>query len=291
MPFTILANIEMNYVFGPGDDGMRKRVLAMMSFMRLKEVKQPNMGRVQLNIQAFIEEVRQNKGKVLFDSDGYRLFVEKETGSNEHEEVEQIRRPKVCPHPQVADRNGGTFGGRSCGDRTQSGHYGRGRGNGRQGQERFGHGGGGDRRSFHESENVGSEGHYGPSPPGQKRDRSSSPQDSRSDFRRSSRGRGFGGDGYQDRRGRGRGGYRGRGRGGRGGFDRRQGNEGSNRSSLDWEAPPAQSLQWEAPPQKNLQWEAPPPPPQQNLRWEAPPGTEPHQGNPESSHSSRGYNL
>ena len=43
-----------------GDDGMRKRCKAMLSFMNIKEHDQSNLGRIHVDKESLIEEVRKN---------------------------------------------------------------------------------------------------------------------------------------------------------------------------------------------------------------------------------------
>lgn len=210
----------------------------MMHYMNLKEVQQPNMGRVQLDIQAFVEEVRRNNGRIHFDSVAYRKYVDEEARANEPPEVEQFRRPKLgspsnniepplqqaVEHHSMQQHGGqqdmGYFDGR--GDDFASNHYGRGRGGRGRGR---GRGRGGRGRGRFENDggrfNSGggrsgdgrygpSDGHYGPVS-SIKRERSPSHDDSHYNSRR-------GDDSFRRGRGGGRGG---RGRGDwRGGGDR-----------------------------------------------------------------------
>lgn len=87
------------------NDNMRKRILAMMSFMNLEEVPQRNPGRVQVNRDQFVEEVRKNGGKIIFDADGYREFIEKETQRNIVPVKEQIVRPRIPFRPDLIQAN------------------------------------------------------------------------------------------------------------------------------------------------------------------------------------------
>ena len=79
----------------PGDDGMRKRVRAMLQFMNVKEVVQPNKGRIHIDKEALICEVEKNGGMIIFDSEGYRKFKEEETTANAMPDVEQIKRNRL----------------------------------------------------------------------------------------------------------------------------------------------------------------------------------------------------
>lgn len=78
-----------------GDDGMRKRVRAMLQFMNVKEVEQPNKGRIHIDKEALICEVEKNGGMIIFDSEGYRKFKEEETTANAMPDVAQIKRNRL----------------------------------------------------------------------------------------------------------------------------------------------------------------------------------------------------
>ena len=80
-----------------GDDGMRKRVRAMLKFMKIEETPQPNRGRVHIDKQKLIEEVKRNNGRIIFDLDGYMEFKERETTANKFPDVEQKVRPRYRP--------------------------------------------------------------------------------------------------------------------------------------------------------------------------------------------------
>lgn len=54
-----------------GDDGMKKRVQAMLKFMGISELPQQNAGRINIDKQKLIEVVERNGGKVNFDLKGY----------------------------------------------------------------------------------------------------------------------------------------------------------------------------------------------------------------------------
>ena len=76
-----------------GDDGMRKRVKAMLHFMEIAEVEQPNKGRIHIDKDALVVTVQKNGGKIIFDEDGYRKFkLEMTTASSIT--VQNVR-PKV----------------------------------------------------------------------------------------------------------------------------------------------------------------------------------------------------
>jgi len=85
-----------------GDDGMRKRVRAMLKFMSISETQQPNRGRVHIDKQKLIEEVKRNGGRIVFDLEGYVQFKERETTANKFPDVEQKVRPRYRPeHPTM----------------------------------------------------------------------------------------------------------------------------------------------------------------------------------------------
>lgn len=80
-----------------GDDGMRKRVRAMLEFMNIEETPQPNRGRVHIDKPKLIEEVKRNNGRIIFDYDGYVQFKERETTANKFPDAEQKVRPRYRP--------------------------------------------------------------------------------------------------------------------------------------------------------------------------------------------------
>lgn len=53
------------------NDGMKKRVLAMLRFMSIQELQQDNAGRVRVDKAALINEVTKTGGRVHFDVEGY----------------------------------------------------------------------------------------------------------------------------------------------------------------------------------------------------------------------------
>jgi hypothetical protein len=79
------------------DDGMRLRVKAMLKHMSIKETPQPNKGRIHINKQELIDEVKKNDGKVVFDHTGYTRFKEEETTSNKFPDVPQQVRARFRP--------------------------------------------------------------------------------------------------------------------------------------------------------------------------------------------------
>mmetsp|Transcript_7308 Transcript_7308/g.16589 ORF Transcript_7308/g.16589 Transcript_7308/m.16589 type:complete len:487 (+) Transcript_7308:1820-3280(+) len=77
-----------------GDDGMRKRVRAMLSFMNIQEVDQPNKGRIHIDKEALMKEVEGNGGKIVFDEEGYRQYKSENTTANHIPNVDQKVRPR-----------------------------------------------------------------------------------------------------------------------------------------------------------------------------------------------------
>jgi len=80
-----------------GDDGMRKRVRGMLEFMNIKEVDQPNKGRIHIDKEALIDEVTKNGGKIIFDQEGFTKFKEQNTTANHIPNIVQQVRPRFRP--------------------------------------------------------------------------------------------------------------------------------------------------------------------------------------------------
>lgn len=80
-----------------GDDGMRKRVRGMLEFMNIKEVDQPNKGRIHIDKEALIDEVTKNGGKIIFDEKGFTKFKEQNTTANHIPNIVQQVRPRFRP--------------------------------------------------------------------------------------------------------------------------------------------------------------------------------------------------
>jgi pentatricopeptide repeat protein len=80
-----------------GDDGMRKRVKAMLRFMNIKELPQNNAGRIHVDKDALINEVEKNGGRIKFDLEGYIEFKEKETTEYHVPDVPQKIRARFRP--------------------------------------------------------------------------------------------------------------------------------------------------------------------------------------------------
>ena len=79
------------------DDGMRLRVRAMLKYMSISEISQPNKGRIHINKGELIEEVKKNGGKINFDMPGYIRFKEEETTANKFPDVPQRVRARFRP--------------------------------------------------------------------------------------------------------------------------------------------------------------------------------------------------
>lgn len=79
------------------DDGMRLRVKAMLKYMNISEMPQPNKGRIHINKAELIEEVKKNGGKISFDTAGYTKFKDEETTANKFPDVPQRVRPRFRP--------------------------------------------------------------------------------------------------------------------------------------------------------------------------------------------------
>lgn len=77
-----------------GDDSMRKRVRAMLSFMNVCEVVQPNLGRIHIDKQALMQEVERNCGRIIFDAHGYEQFKLQEGLDEPYSDAPQFVRPR-----------------------------------------------------------------------------------------------------------------------------------------------------------------------------------------------------
>lgn len=71
--FTIVTGYGKSRTRGrrQGNDGMKKRVQAMLNFMGIEETPQENAGRVRVNKDSLRKAVQKNHGRVLLDVDGY----------------------------------------------------------------------------------------------------------------------------------------------------------------------------------------------------------------------------
>jgi hypothetical protein len=65
----------------------------MLKYMSINETPQPNQGRIHINKQELVEEVKKNEGKIMFDIAGYTRFKEEETTANKFPDVvtQQVR--------------------------------------------------------------------------------------------------------------------------------------------------------------------------------------------------------
>jgi len=77
-----------------GDDSMRKRVRAMLSFMNVCEIVQPNLGRIHIDKAALVKEVERNNGKITFDAHGYEQFKLQEGLDEPYSDAPQFVRPR-----------------------------------------------------------------------------------------------------------------------------------------------------------------------------------------------------
>jgi len=75
-----------------GGDGMRKRILSMLRYMNIREVDQPNKGRIHIDKEALQAEVEKNGGKIVFDEEGYKKWKHEETTANQIPTVPQVVR-------------------------------------------------------------------------------------------------------------------------------------------------------------------------------------------------------
>lgn len=92
-----------------GDDSMRKRVRAMLSFMNVSEVVQPNLGRIHIDKEALVKEVERNRGRIIFDAHGYEQFKVQEGLDEPYSDTPQFVRPR-----------GGAMHDRDEGDRQEA---------------------------------------------------------------------------------------------------------------------------------------------------------------------------
>merc|ERR1719356_2293499 len=95
-----------------GDDSMRKRVRAMLSFMNVREVEQSNLGRIHIDKDRLLEEVGRNSGRIVFDVEGYEAFKKREGLDGPPEEVPQTVRPRGGAMHDRSKRDGLRVAGR-----------------------------------------------------------------------------------------------------------------------------------------------------------------------------------
>ncbi|EJK73152.1 hypothetical protein THAOC_05237, partial [Thalassiosira oceanica] len=77
-----------------GDDSMRKRVRAMLSFMNVCEIEQSNLGRIHIDKGKLTTEVARNGGRIIFDARGYEQFKSQEGLDEPFEDTQQFVRPR-----------------------------------------------------------------------------------------------------------------------------------------------------------------------------------------------------
>ena len=80
--FTIVTGYGKSRTRGRryGNDGMKKRVQAMLSFMGIDETPQENAGRVRVNKDTLRNTLRRNSGRVILDVEGYMAWSEYSCG-------------------------------------------------------------------------------------------------------------------------------------------------------------------------------------------------------------------
>lgn len=89
-----------------GDDSMRKRVRAMLSFMNVSEVTQPNLGRIHIDKEALVKEVEKNFGRIIFDAHGYEMFKLQEGLDEPYSDTQQFVRPRGGAMHDQGNRDG-----------------------------------------------------------------------------------------------------------------------------------------------------------------------------------------
>mmetsp|Transcript_11994 Transcript_11994/g.24176 ORF Transcript_11994/g.24176 Transcript_11994/m.24176 type:complete len:888 (-) Transcript_11994:126-2789(-) len=107
-----------------GDDSMRKRVRAMLRFMNVTELEQPNMGRIHIDKQALLKEVERNGGKIVFDAQGYEQYKLQEGLDEPYTEAPQFVRPRGGAMHDRNERDVQQQGGPRPGNGGHEGYYG-----------------------------------------------------------------------------------------------------------------------------------------------------------------------
>jgi pentatricopeptide repeat protein len=79
------------------DDGMRKRVAAMLECMDLKESPQPNKGRIHIDKEHLIDVAKRHGGKIVLDQAEYMRFKDAEITAHKVPDVPQQVRPRFRP--------------------------------------------------------------------------------------------------------------------------------------------------------------------------------------------------
>eukprot|EP00522_Entomoneis_paludosa_P007935 CAMPEP_0172447950 /NCGR_PEP_ID=MMETSP1065-20121228/7079_1 /TAXON_ID=265537 /ORGANISM="Amphiprora paludosa, Strain CCMP125" /LENGTH=973 /DNA_ID=CAMNT_0013199323 /DNA_START=426 /DNA_END=3348 /DNA_ORIENTATION=- len=80
-----------------GNDGMKKRVQAMLNFMGVKEMAEDNAGRVRVDKAALVEHAKKLSRANKFDLEGYTNWKETETTANQVPDVPQKIRARFKP--------------------------------------------------------------------------------------------------------------------------------------------------------------------------------------------------
>lgn len=80
-----------------GNDGMKKRVQAMLSFMGVQEMPEDNAGRVRVDKVALVQLAHQCNGIIQFDLEGYTAWKDRETTANQVPDVPQKIRARFKP--------------------------------------------------------------------------------------------------------------------------------------------------------------------------------------------------
>jgi len=76
-----------------GEDGMSSRVRELLRHMNIEVVEQTNTGRIQIDKECFMAEVRRNGGNLAFNKEGYYNFIKQEEDAvNSAFNVVQVRR-------------------------------------------------------------------------------------------------------------------------------------------------------------------------------------------------------
>lgn len=89
--FTIVTGYGKSRTRGRrhGNDGMKKRVQAMLGFMGIEETPQENAGRVRVNKDSLRAALRKNNGRIILDVEGYMAWSKfsLDVFSNDHREA------------------------------------------------------------------------------------------------------------------------------------------------------------------------------------------------------------
>jgi hypothetical protein len=66
----------------------------MLSFMNIREIEQPNLGRIHIDKESLMTEVARNGGRITFDAHGYEQFKTREGLDEPYSDVPQFVRPR-----------------------------------------------------------------------------------------------------------------------------------------------------------------------------------------------------